>query len=556
MEERFDIDVSVVVPVYNAGEFLIDCLESLVGQVLDSKKMEILLIDDGSTDGSELICDEYAARYPQLFSVIHCRHTGSPGAARNRGMKCARGEFIVFSDADDWWGREAINRLVDHARDWGSDMIQGRLCNVKNGHVEGMNKLFNSSRPSVPDADWRTFQQLTSTLGSIRCFKRSLAIDNDIWWEEDYWFEDLIFSLRLIFASAVCSVANDYNYYYVRRSDDNPSISTRQTEPLPIKRPENIVKSISKLFDLFDQQEESSETGKFLLQKYFRHPVVLGAEIVEEQIELSPGRYPEGPAPYFCEIWSRVKQYYEPCVRNGLSLEIRCAVDALAAGIEQSRLTQLRRVACSERKPREVEFLAENIRGVSRRVEGLSFLGDDTFEELILRQLSNVVFGMVHKLEVQGNHLSMEGDVFFPIYGAMDVEISACLIGKDRSYDLGSVDFTPEVFGEAFQCKGVWRIREAQLPSLSALGDNRTLLLSFRVSIGSLARIVVYSKDKAEGCWSNGAEFALDAGTCSLSFLKLKEREGLWGFRVESRSRLGILAKLISHRRVIERLPF
>lgn len=499
------VDVSVIVPVYNAGGYLKTCLDSIVAQTYDHAKMEVLLVDDGSDDGSEVVCDQYAAGYPGLFRVIHCEHTGSPGAARNVGMRQAVGEYILFSDADDWWGSEAVERLLFHARKWGSDMVQGRLCNVENGKIKGINKYFDSNRASMPCADWRSFQQLTSTLGTIRLFKRSVTLENDIWWDDESWFEDTLFSLKLIFASEVCSVANDYNYYYVRRSDDNQSLSTSQKTPTYIKRPENIVGSIEKLFDLYDSQGVTPEEGHYLLCKLLRHQVITGAEIVIEQVGLGPDAYAQGAAPFLRQIWGRAARYYTEDVKKGLSLEARCALEGLAVGMSLDDLKPLRCVASCGRLPKEVKRSDACGDASLAREEGLDFLSASTFEELLLRQLSNVVFGKIHHLALDGDDVLVSGDVFFPLMGSRDARVQVVLVGEGgRELSLGPADLDFECHGEQFQGRAMWLVRAPASDVLGGLAvGSGPWDIRFDVSLGSLSRSVTHSGQKLENVWRN-----------------------------------------------------
>ena len=90
--------VTVVVPVYNVRPFLETCLDSLLQQTYPY--LEILLIDDGSTDGSGDLCDHYA-RKDSRIQVIH-QENGGLGAARNEGIRRAGGEYLSFVDSDDW----------------------------------------------------------------------------------------------------------------------------------------------------------------------------------------------------------------------------------------------------------------------------------------------------------------------------------------------------------------------------------------------------------------------------------------------------------------------
>ena len=111
--------VSVVVPVYNAEPYLRECLDSLFGQTL--KEIEIIAVDDGSTDGSGKILDEFAARDRRL-KVIHQENAGV-SAARNRGIKAARGRYLTFVDADDRIDRQALGYLCFEAERLQTDIL-------------------------------------------------------------------------------------------------------------------------------------------------------------------------------------------------------------------------------------------------------------------------------------------------------------------------------------------------------------------------------------------------------------------------------------------------
>lgn len=90
--------VSIVVPVYNMEKFLPRCMDTLVSQ---SSDYEIILVDDGSTDRSPELCDDYRQRYPSLVRVIHKRNSGL-SSARNAGIEAAKGTYVIFPDPDDW----------------------------------------------------------------------------------------------------------------------------------------------------------------------------------------------------------------------------------------------------------------------------------------------------------------------------------------------------------------------------------------------------------------------------------------------------------------------
>ncbi|MGL6197842.1 MAG: bifunctional glycosyltransferase/CDP-glycerol:glycerophosphate glycerophosphotransferase [Lachnospiraceae bacterium] len=103
--------VSIIVPVYNTEKQLAKCLESLASQTMDLINMEVLLINDGSTDGSLDICNEYVRSYPG-FKVFSQNNSG-PSVARNLGFSVAQGKYIMFLDSDDTYEPETVEKVID-----------------------------------------------------------------------------------------------------------------------------------------------------------------------------------------------------------------------------------------------------------------------------------------------------------------------------------------------------------------------------------------------------------------------------------------------------------
>lgn len=105
--------LSVIVPVYNTKEYLRRCLDSIINQTYD--KIELIIIDDGSNDGSEIICDEYFHRYPNI-KLIRTKNMGLV-SARNAGVKVASGEYVTFVDSDDWIGNKLYEEVINNMQD-------------------------------------------------------------------------------------------------------------------------------------------------------------------------------------------------------------------------------------------------------------------------------------------------------------------------------------------------------------------------------------------------------------------------------------------------------
>lgn len=112
--------VTMIVPIYNMERYLSRCVDSLLRQ--SCRDFEIILVNDGSSDGTAQICDRYAAQYPDLVRVLH-KPNGGPSAARNAGLDAVRGEFVIFPDPDDWVEPDYVESLLSHQRQYDADMV-------------------------------------------------------------------------------------------------------------------------------------------------------------------------------------------------------------------------------------------------------------------------------------------------------------------------------------------------------------------------------------------------------------------------------------------------
>lgn len=110
--------ISVIVPVYNVGKYLNRCIQSILMQTY--KDFELILVNDGSTDGSELLCEQYAKTYA-CITVIHQENAGL-SAARNAGISAAKGEYITFIDSDDFIHAKMLEILCSNLEEYDADL--------------------------------------------------------------------------------------------------------------------------------------------------------------------------------------------------------------------------------------------------------------------------------------------------------------------------------------------------------------------------------------------------------------------------------------------------
>jgi glycosyltransferase involved in cell wall biosynthesis len=216
-------DVSVVVAVYNTMPYLTECLNSLVGQSIGLDRIEIVAVDDGSTDGSGETLDRWASKYPGTVQVLHQENSGGPAGPSNRALDIATGRYVFFVGADDYLGREALERLVATADELDADIVLGRLVGA-GGRVVNQTVYSAGNRDDIGLAD----SPLPWALSNTKLYRRSMLEEHGIRYPVELRSgSDQPFTLRAIGAARRIAVRADYTFYYAVRRTDSSNITYR-----------------------------------------------------------------------------------------------------------------------------------------------------------------------------------------------------------------------------------------------------------------------------------------------------------------------------------------
>jgi glycosyltransferase involved in cell wall biosynthesis len=218
-----EIDVTVVVPVFNTGKFIEPCIESLVNQSLPADRFEVIFVDDGSTDATPQRLDELASYTPNV-QVFHEPNSGWPGRPRNIGIDNARGRYVFFCDHDDWLSLSALERMVDYADKTEADVLIPKMV----GHGRSVpRELFRETRP---DATVLT-APLMSSLTPHKLFRRAFLDDRGLRFPEGKRrLEDHVFVIAAYFQASRIVVLSDQPYYHHIRRDDDANAAYDQME--------------------------------------------------------------------------------------------------------------------------------------------------------------------------------------------------------------------------------------------------------------------------------------------------------------------------------------
>ena len=205
--------LSIVVPVYNVAEYLPKCVDSLMAQELAD--CEILLVDDGSTDGkSGALCDGYAAAHPEVIRVLH-KPNGGLGDARNAGLAAAAGEYVLFVDSDDYLAPDTVRTLRPF-------MEQGIDLTVFGYLVDSGGTITRPPEDRLPlgqVTDLAHFPELllASPNAWDKLWRRALFLEHGIRYPERIWYEDLATTGKLLAVARTITATDAELYYYVVR---------------------------------------------------------------------------------------------------------------------------------------------------------------------------------------------------------------------------------------------------------------------------------------------------------------------------------------------------
>lgn len=267
------VKISVIVPVHDSEEFLCECLDSLVNQTLE--EIEIILVNDCSSDNSINILKEYKNRYSSKIVLIDLEENLGPGGARNRGIDAASGKYIGFVDSDDHVEDDMFEGMYEIAESGDYDMVD---CGYRNNHI------LKDSLDIPPDV-WGELtiekrKRLVIDPGYIwsKIIKKSVFTDNNLRFREKVKYEDIDFTRVLcLYINKVCGT--DMRYYTYEQNEK--SITNSKDTKVQLESRMISIKALVDKFKLLDEYERYKEELTFVIYATYadmlRH-ITLGSE--------------------------------------------------------------------------------------------------------------------------------------------------------------------------------------------------------------------------------------------------------------------------------------
>ena len=260
MMETKKIKVSVILPVYNPGEGICRCLESLVNQTL--KDVEFIFVDDCGTDNAISYIKKMASKDSRI-QIIYNEHNMGSGPSRNQGILSAKGDYLSFIDPDDHISYDFLEKLYELAQLSNADIVKGITCRTR---IQGSRETVFPHGTLNDSIHYciKSNSPLYLTFSTEHCsaiYRRKMILDHSAFYGSSCNAEDRVFLLRVCYACKHIEVSNEGTYYYVERESSNDKI-------VSVSRLKGEVVSFGEMIDFIQSHDLRTKGCYEYLSKY------------------------------------------------------------------------------------------------------------------------------------------------------------------------------------------------------------------------------------------------------------------------------------------------
>ena len=208
--------ISIISPIYNAEKYLSETIESIIKQTIGFENLELILVDDKSTDGTKKVIEKYASKYKNIKAIYQEKNSGYPGVGRNIGLDIAKADYIMFIDADDEYEIDACEQLYTTITENECDLVRFRYERIDYLNEPNPNK--NKEPIKMTHFDPKEEIYDIGALVWDKIFKKSIINENNIRFVTDRVGEDSFFCLEYcINSKSVIFLDNYFGYKYFDR---------------------------------------------------------------------------------------------------------------------------------------------------------------------------------------------------------------------------------------------------------------------------------------------------------------------------------------------------
>ncbi|MBW8703479.1 putative glycosyltransferase EpsH [Streptomyces sp. MBT84] len=397
-------DVSVVVAVYNTMPYLTECLNSLIGQSIGRDRLEIVAVDDGSTDDSGAELDRFAAEYPDTVKVLHQANSGGPAAPSNRALDIATGRYVYFIGSDDHLGEEALERMVACADEHDSDVVVGKMVGTNGRYVH--QALYKENNPDIGLTD----SALPWTLANTKLFRRELVEAHKLRFPENLPVgSDQPFTIEACVRARKISVVADYTCYYAVKRGDASNITYRADHMARLRCAAEIMDFTAGLIEEGPQRDA-------VLRRHFTWEL---AKLVQDDF---PALDRALQKDICAGIGKLADTYFTAGIRDAMDVKRRVRIALARAGA----VDELCEAITSEKKDGAPPFVVEGDRAYARYPgfrSPLIGVPDRVYElvgEAVPGRLAKGTELLASVWEQQGEGLTYTASVRVPVLGDVD----------------------------------------------------------------------------------------------------------------------------------------
>lgn len=401
------IKVSVVVPVYNQEKYIKRCIDSILAQSL--QEIEVILVDDGSTDSTADILSEYEQK-DERITVLHQQNQYA-GVARNHGLQAAKGEYVIFWDSDDYFPEDALEALYNESRKYDADICVGDATktDVQTGGVREKCYLNWNRIPEKRPFNVEDIPQYIFNFGKNcawnKLYKKSFLDDKGLWFSKLKQTNDVYFVMKaFVLAERITVVDKVIAFYQFRNSDSLSGRASKikenilnaflevkdflvesgnwENEGIRQSFVNNVFSLLSFLLTMPDDHEEYREIFYYYKEKILP-ALEIGADAVE-QMYAEKNAY-ELSCILDCEVDEYIFRQYMYCQRSQL--------------LTRDKLRQMK-----------VKFKRENARRLSQKEKIDSLKQDKEKKTEKIREQREKIEAQRDKIQRQSDKIQRQSD--------------------------------------------------------------------------------------------------------------------------------------------------
>ncbi|KKD44987.1 glycosyltransferase [Listeria seeligeri] len=412
------IKISIIMPIYNAESYIDIAFSSLKKQTLPQNEFEIICVDDKSTDNSLSKLKQLSKTHKNMRVISLHKNSGGPMVPRNKGIKEAKGKYILFLDNDDYLGEETLERFFHQAEKNQSEVIFGKYVGVNGrGVPQSQFKKGNRNRADI------LADNLVYTLAPHKMFQTNFLKAKKIYFDPNILIgEDQYFVMKAYVNAQTITVLADYDYYYVvSRGDENLSIKESKMDPREICK---VVPAVIKGIELSSLH---SNYKKSLIRSYIQR---FFNDYITGNYNLEYKTISDRQKIFVQVMKDTIICHLDEAMKNELPTKIRYMIDIITEN-DMEKLVAVRKQMENFSKSQVVNIEDGCINGRFRQVTPKL-----TYDEIYAVNHLNTTEACLHSVELQDDNYLLDISFEQSLLTKFQTQLRICLKKRDGDAEI------------------------------------------------------------------------------------------------------------------------